>query len=91
MGTITMKTVTVGALARVCPVAGYLFVIQAVRVGDLSVSAPFRYTMVGAVAVGIVLFDETPDALTLVGCTLIVAAGVITARTDARPRAARST
>ena len=87
-----MKTVTVGALARVCPVAGYLFVIQAVRVGDLSVSAPFRYTMVvGAVAVGIVLFDETPDALTLVGCTLIVAAGVITARTDARPRAARST
>lgn len=65
-------------------IVGYLCVIEAVRVGDLSVSAPFRYTtVVGAVAVGYVLFDETPDALTWFGCGLIVGAGVLSARADA--------
>lgn len=91
-GTITTKTLAVVALACVCLVAGYVFVIQAVRIGDLSVSAPFRYTtVVGAVVVGILLFGEAPDALTLIGCTLIVAAGVITARSDARSPARRRT
>ena len=47
-------------------------------------SAPFRYTaVVGAVVVGYVMFDETPDPLTWLGCVLIVSAGVASARTDA--------
>ena len=47
-------------------------------------SAPFRYTaVVGAVVVGYVMFDETPDSLTWFGCVLIVSAGVVSARADA--------
>ena len=38
----------------------------------------------GCVVVGLTFFDETPDMLTIVGCTLIIAAGVATARHDAR-------
>ncbi len=58
-------------------VVGYLFTIQTVRVGDLSVSAPFRYSvLIGAVAVGIVLFDEMPDALTLLGMVVLVVSGI---------------
>ncbi len=73
-------------LACICLVAGYLFLIETVRVGDLSVSAPFRYTtVVGAVVVGLTFFGETPDPLTIVGCILIVMAGATMARTDARP------
>lgn len=56
---------------------GYYFTIQTVRVGDLSVSAPFRYTtLVGAVIIGIVLFDEVPDMLTIVGISIIFLTGV---------------
>ena len=62
-------------------VIGYLCAIQAVRIGDLSVSAPFRYTaVVGAVVVGFALFDEAPDTLHWFGCVLIVSAGVASAR-----------
>lgn len=82
-GVITTRALGVLALACICLVGGYLFVIETVRVGDLSVSAPFRYTAVlGAVVVGLAFFDEVPDGLTLFGCTLIVVAGVLAARDD---------
>ncbi len=76
----------VAALVVACGflIVGYLCAIEAVRVGDLSVSAPFWYSaVVGAVVVGYVMFDETPDPLTWLGCALIVSAGVASARTDA--------
>jgi drug/metabolite transporter (DMT)-like permease len=54
-----------------------VFTIQTVRVGDLSVSAPFRYTtLVGSVVIGLVVFDEVPDALTVIGCAVILGAGL---------------
>jgi len=56
---------------------GYLFTIQTVRVGDLSVSAPFRYTvLLGAIVSGSVFFNEPPDALTLIGATVILGTGL---------------
>ncbi|MGI9615076.1 MAG: DMT family transporter [Acidimicrobiales bacterium] len=84
-GAVTARAALMLALACVCLVAGYLFLIETVRVSDLSVTAPFRYTaVIGAVIVGLVFFDEIPDALTLLGCTAIVTAGVAAAREDAR-------
>ncbi|MEM9520504.1 MAG: DMT family transporter [Actinomycetota bacterium] len=83
-GTITGASIAILIAACCCLIVGYFCAIQAVRVGDLSVSAPFRYTaVVGAVIVGYVLFEETPDPLTWFGCTLIVGAGVLSARADA--------
>ena len=89
MGLISVRTgwepVTIKALAALVVAcllltAGYLFTIETVRVGALSVSAPFRYTSVlGAVVVGISFFGERPDTLTLIGCSLIIVAGVATA------------
>lgn len=65
-------------LAVVLLIAGYLFTIQTVRVGDLSVSAPFRYSLLlGAVVAGYLLFDEVPDAPTVVGSVVIVASGLM--------------
>lgn len=82
-GTVRPGTVALLVLACFCLAAGYLFSIQTVRVGDLSFSAPFRYTSVlGAVLIGLLLFDETPDTLTAIGCTLIVVAGLMTAAAD---------
>lgn len=56
---------------------GYHFTIETVRVGDLSVSAPFRYTvLLGAIVLGYVMFGEPPDLLTIIGSVVIVLSGV---------------
>ncbi len=44
-----------------------------------------------AVLVGLTFFGETPDPLTIIGCILIVGAGVVTARTEAHPAKSSST
>ena len=83
-GDITGAAIVALVVACGFLIVGYLCAIEAVRVGDLSVSAPFRYTaVVGAVVVGYVMFDEAPDPLTWFGCVLIVSAGVASARADA--------
>lgn len=64
-------------LAAVLLFFGYLFTIQTVRVGELSVSAPFRYTiLLGAIVSGSLLFNEPPDALTLIGAAVILGTGL---------------
>ncbi len=62
---------------------GYLMAIETVRIGDLSASAPFRYTLlVGAVGIGYVLFGEVPDALTILGTIIIVLSGLYAVRLE---------
>ena len=42
--------------------SGYLFMVATLRLGDLSGTAPFRYSiMVFAIISGIVVFREFPD------------------------------
>jgi drug/metabolite transporter (DMT)-like permease len=58
---------------------GYYTVIEAMRLGDLSVTAPFRYTaIVFAVAWGYLVWTDIPDLLTVVGATIIIATGAYT-------------
>ena len=86
-GDMTRRSLVLVALACVCLVVGYVFTIETVRVGDLSVSAPFRYTtLIGAVAIGAVFFDEVPDLITLAGCLVIVLAGVASIRMERQTR-----
>lgn len=59
--------------------AGYFFSIQAMRTGEISFIAPFRYTgLVTAMAVGVVMFDEVPRLLTVLGAVIVVLTGVFT-------------
>lgn len=60
-------------------IAGYLLIVMAMRVGDISLVAPFRYTaLLFSIALGVVLFNELPDALGLAGAAVIVATGMYT-------------
>ena len=87
-GPVTKRSLVMVGLASLLLIAGYLFSIETVRVGALSVSAPFRYTSVlGAVVVGLLFFDERPDPLTVIGCVLIVGAGVAAALDEHQSRA----
>jgi drug/metabolite transporter (DMT)-like permease len=82
-GEITARSVALIGCSCVLLFIGYICTIETVRVGDLSVSAPFRYTsLIGAVIIGTTVFDEALDALTIIGCTLIVIAGLWAARLD---------
>ncbi|MDO5657828.1 MAG: DMT family transporter [Paracoccus sp. (in: a-proteobacteria)] len=57
-------------------VAAYTMLVTATRIGEASVIAPFRYTrLIFALAIGVTLFGERPDALTLTGAAIIAAAG----------------
>lgn len=78
---LTGESVAMVALAMAMLAAGYWFTIETVRIGDLSVSAPFRYSLlVGAVVVGYLFFDEVPDALTIIGIVVIMLSGLYAIR-----------
>ncbi|MEM7344260.1 MAG: DMT family transporter [Chloroflexota bacterium] len=58
---------------------GYIFSITTMRVGEASFTATFRYTvLVWAILLGIFLFGDFPDGLTLLGCAIIATAGIYT-------------
>jgi drug/metabolite transporter (DMT)-like permease len=58
-------------------VGAYNALTTAMRSGEVSVVAPFRYSrLLVALVIAYVVFGERPDALTLAGAALIVASGV---------------
>lgn len=60
-------------------VGGYFFSIQTVRVGEISVVAPFRYTsLLWALMLGWLIFGDWPVPQTLFGAALVVLAGLFT-------------
>jgi drug/metabolite transporter (DMT)-like permease len=66
-----------GAVVFVC--LGYFLVIKAMRTGEMTFAAPFRYSgLLAALVLGFLVFSEWPDTLTLIGSTIVVATGVYT-------------
>lgn len=65
--------------AALCLMAGYLAAVAGMRMGDIGFVAPFRYTsLLVALILGLVLFDEWPDAWTQIGAAIVVATGLFT-------------
>jgi drug/metabolite transporter (DMT)-like permease len=65
------------ALAAVLVLIGYQFIILAMRGGDISFIAPFRYTaLLWAIVLGIVVFGDYPDGVMIVGSLIIVGSGL---------------
>lgn len=65
--------------AVIAGVLAYSALTGAMRVGELSVVAPFRYTrLIFAMALGVLVFAERPDAMTLLGSAIIVGSGLFT-------------
>ncbi|MCC5971239.1 MAG: DMT family transporter [Pararhodobacter sp.] len=72
-------------------VAGYLLSITAMRVGELGVVSPFRYTgLVWALVLGWLIFGDWPDGVTLAGAALIVATGLFSLYREHRVRRAQA-
>jgi drug/metabolite transporter (DMT)-like permease len=65
--------------ATVCLIFGYVFSVSAMRFGDISFVAPFRYTgLLVALVLGMLVFDEWPNGLTIIGACIVVATGLFT-------------
>ncbi|MGR3484673.1 MAG: DMT family transporter [Paracoccaceae bacterium] len=73
------------AAAVVIGVVAYVFIVGATRIGDVAVISPFRYTRLPfALLIGIAVFQERPDAPTLIGAGVVVASGVYAFWREAR-------
>jgi drug/metabolite transporter (DMT)-like permease len=69
----SMLVVFAGAMTAL----GHLWMIIALRIGDVAAVAPFRYaSVVLAILIGLMLFGEVPDGWSLVGMAILVLAGL---------------
>ena len=60
-------------------VLAYYWIVGAMRVGEVAVVTPFRYTrLIFALAIGMLIFGERPDLTTLLGAGVIIASGLYT-------------
>ena len=67
------------ALAAVLLLIGYQCVIMALRAGDISAVAPFRYSaLLWAILLGYLVFGDIPDRLMITGASIIVLSGLYT-------------
>lgn len=68
-------------------VLAYNALTAAMRTGEVSVIAPFRYfRLIVALAIGVTVFGERPDLMTLAGATLVVGSGIYSLLREARAR-----
>jgi S-adenosylmethionine uptake transporter len=62
----------------------YFFIVATVRLGELSATAPFRYSeVVFAIIAGILVFGDYPDAISYLGMALVIGAGLFAAHREA--------
>ncbi|MET0707418.1 MAG: DMT family transporter [Tardiphaga sp.] len=65
------------ACAAVLMLIGYQCIILALRAGDISAIAPFRYTqLLWAMLFGYLVFGDAPDSAMVIGASVIVVSGI---------------
>ena len=65
------------AVAAVLLLVGYQCIILALRAGDISAVAPFRYTqLLWAMLFGYLVFGDAPDGAMVLGASVIVVSGI---------------
>ena len=76
-------------LAAFALLLGYITVVGAMRVGEIGIVSPFRYTaLLWAILLGWLVFDQFPDRFTLLGSGVVVASGLFTLWREQRARRA---
>ena len=66
---VTIPMVILGAI-------GYMLLIASIRIAEVSVVMPFRYSrIIFLLILGLLVFDEKPGVLMLIGAALIIGAG----------------
>lgn len=59
----------------------HFLMIEALRLGDAGLVSPFRYTAIlWATVAGFLVWQEVPDAMTMIGAALLVVSGILIVR-----------
>lgn len=94
-GPVVAPGVTEWGMLGACIIIGalaYYAITYATRIGEVSFVVPFRYArMIFALIIGLAVFGENPDALTLIGAAIIIASGLYTLWREQRLKARHST
>ncbi|MBS0449774.1 MAG: DMT family transporter [Proteobacteria bacterium] len=87
---VSLHELALLSVAAVFLASGYLLLVQCMRTGEVTLTAPFRYSAVLiAVALGFVVWNETPDGWAWLGIALLVGSGLHMLRSErGRSRAA---
>lgn len=73
------------ALTSIAVFAGYQAVIIAMRGGEISFVAPFRYTsLIWALIIGVLIFGERPGVSVLIGAAIVIGSGLYTFYRESR-------
>jgi len=74
-------------LAGLLAAGAHFLMIEALRLGEAALIAPFRYTaLLWAILAGILVWDTVPDAFVLLGALLVVASGIYILQREARAK-----
>ena len=85
---ITTAYFTIALLIGIC---AYYSIVAAMRSGEISFVSPFRYSRIlFALVIGVSVFGERPDSLTLMGAAVIVGSGLYTLWREQRLKRARA-
>lgn len=76
-------------LASILVLIGYQAVILAMRMGEISFVAPFRYlSLIWSALLGLIVFGEMPDGWAIIGAAIVIASGIYTFYRENKRRAA---
>lgn len=71
--------------ASIFIIGGYVFSVMTMRIGDIGAVTPFRYTsLLWALLLGLLVFGDWPNGLTLIGAAIVVATGIFTLMRERR-------
>lgn len=74
---ISIMPIVIMAIAAGLLLVGYHFIIMAMREGEISFVSPFRYSsLLWAIMLSTVVFNEAPDSYTIAGSVLVVGSGI---------------
>lgn len=76
---VSARQIGLLALASCFIFVGYYFAVASMRTGQVSVVAPFRYTiMIWAILLGWWVWGDIPDLITLAGMAVVIGMGIFT-------------
>jgi len=85
---VAPRTMSFVALAALFMGIAFLASVAMMRVGEIGFVSPFRYTgLIWALIMGLAIFGDWPDNLTLIGAGIVVATGVFTLYRERKLRA----
>lgn len=74
---VGVEPILLMALASVLLLVGYHFIIMAMREGEISFVSPFRYSsLLWAILLSTIVFNQAPDSYTIAGSVLVVGSGI---------------